>query len=108
PPCNLGFASCKECRVRQSEDLEKIGKRPQDITAISRLKEKEEGKVAFIRGDNKVLRRLLDMGLTPGTKISINRIAPFKGPVEICVRGSKLALGDEVAGNVFVEKARIN
>jgi DtxR family Mn-dependent transcriptional regulator len=104
PPCNLGFASCKECRQRETDDVEKIGKRHQNIIAVSRLKEKQEGTVAFIRGDNKVLRRLLDMGLTPGTKISVNRIAPFKGPVEIRVRGSNLALGEEVAGNVFVEK----
>jgi DtxR family Mn-dependent transcriptional regulator len=104
PACNLGFESCQECRQRKADDLEKIGKRPQDVTAISKLKEHQEGKVAFIRGDNKVLRRLLDMGLTPGTRILVNRIAPFKGPVEISVRGSKLALGDEVAGNVFVEK----
>jgi DtxR family Mn-dependent transcriptional regulator len=105
PPCNLGFASCKECRQCQAQDLEKIGKRHQNIVAVSHLKEKQEGTVAFIRGDNKVLRRLLDMGLTPGTKISVRRIAPFKGPVEIRVRGSNLALGEEVAGNVFVEKA---
>jgi DtxR family transcriptional regulator, Mn-dependent transcriptional regulator len=31
------------------------------------------------------------------------QIAPFKGPVEIAVRGSKLALGREIANNVFVE-----
>jgi DtxR family Mn-dependent transcriptional regulator len=72
---------------------------------MSTLKEREEGKIAFIRGDSKVLRRLLDMGLTPGTKIKIARIAPLQGPVEIAVRGSKLALGGEVACNVFVEVA---
>ena len=33
------------------------------------------------------------MGLTPGTKVSVTRVAPLKGPVEIAVRGSKLALG---------------
>lgn len=108
PPCNLGFATCKECRQWGADNLEKIGKRRQDIIAISKLKEKQEGRVAFIRGDNKVLRRLLDMGLTPGTRISVSRIAPFKGPLEISVRGSKLALGEEVAGNVFVEKSAVN
>jgi DtxR family Mn-dependent transcriptional regulator len=71
---------------------------------MGELKEKQEGTVAFIRGDNRVLRRLLDMGLTPGTKIRVSRIAPLKGPVEIAVRGSKLALGDEIACNVFIEK----
>jgi DtxR family Mn-dependent transcriptional regulator len=70
------------------------------------LKEKQEGKVAFIRGDDKSLKRLQDMGLTPGTKIRVNRIAPMKGPVEISLRGCKIALGDEVACNVFVEHER--
>lgn len=107
PPCNLGFATCKECRQWGMDNMEKIGKRRQDIIAVSKLKENQEGTVAFIRGDNKVLRRLLDMGLTPGTRINITRIAPFKGPVEISVRGSKLALGEEVAGNVFVEKSAV-
>ncbi len=31
------------------------------------------------------------------------KIAPFKGPVEIAVRGSHLALGRDIANNVFVE-----
>jgi DtxR family transcriptional regulator, Mn-dependent transcriptional regulator len=103
PPCNLGFASCKECRQRETDDVEQIGKRQQDIIAVSRLKEKQEGTVAFIRGDNKVLRRLQDMGLTPGTKICVTRVAPMKGPVEIAIRGSRLALSDAIACNVFVK-----
>ena len=105
PPCNLGFTNCGECQQWGEGNLDEVGKRKTNIVAISTLKEKQDGTVAFIRGDNKVLRRLLDMGLTPGTKISVNRVAPLKGPVEILVRGSKLALGDEVACNVFVEKS---
>ena len=103
PPCNLGFSSCAECQ-QWGDDLEKLGKRNANVVSMSSLKEKQEGTIAFIRGDNKVLRRLLDMGLTPGTKIKVSRIAPLKGPVEIAVRGSKLALGDEIVCNVFVER----
>ena len=104
PPCDLKFSSCEECRKWGGGSLERVSRRKASVVSISTLKEREEGKIAFIRGDNRVLRRLLDMGLTPGTKISIARIAPLKGPVEISVRGSKLALGEEVACNVFVEK----
>lgn len=104
PACNLGFSSCRECQQWGGSNLDEVGKRKANVVSIASLRERQEGKVAFIRGDNKTLRRLLDLGLTPGTKISVNRIAPLKGPVEICVRGSKLALGDEIACNVFVEK----
>jgi DtxR family transcriptional regulator, Mn-dependent transcriptional regulator len=104
PACNLGFSNCAECQKWGPDNLEKVGSRKTNVVSMSTLKEKQEGKIAFIRGDNKVLRRLMDMGLTPGTKISVSRIAPLRGPVEIAVRGSKLALGDEIACNVFVDK----
>jgi DtxR family Mn-dependent transcriptional regulator len=104
PACNLGFKTCEECQKWDGDNLDEIGKRKTNVVSISSLKEKQEGKVAFIRGDNKALRRLLDLGLTPGTTISVHRIAPLRGPVEIAVRGCKLALGGEVACNIFVER----
>ncbi len=104
PPCNLRFKDCEECQKWTGDNFEEIGKRPTNIVSISSLKEKQSGKVAFIRGDEKSLHRLLDLGLTPGTNITVRRIAPLKGPVEIDVRGCRLALGEEVACNVFVAK----
>ncbi len=104
PPCAFGFSSCEECRKWGGDSLEKVGRRKANVVSMSALKENQEGTIAFIRGDNKVLRRLLDLGLTPGTKISVSRIAPLKGPVEIAVRGSRLALGDKIVSNIFVEK----
>jgi DtxR family Mn-dependent transcriptional regulator len=103
PPCNLDFSSCLECQKWEG-DLEKVGKRKKSVISLSMLKEKQEAVISFIRGDNKALRRLTDLGLTPGTKICVNRIAPLKGPVQISVRGCRLALGDQIACNVFVEK----
>ena len=104
PPCNLGFTDCEECKKWEGGNLEEIGKRKNNIVPIVSLKARQEGKVAFIRGDKKALHRLLDLGLTPGTRIRISRIAPLKGPIEIAVRNSKLALGDEIACNIFVER----
>jgi len=49
-------------------------------------------------------RRLMDMGLTPGTKITVIKSAPFHGPIEILVRGSRLALGRGMAERIIVEK----
>ncbi len=103
PPCNLDFSSCQECKEWEKDNFEAVHKRKENVVALSTLKKNQEGTIAFIRGENKVLRRLNDLGLTPGTKISISRIAPLKGPVEIAVRGCKLALGDEIVCNVFVE-----
>jgi DtxR family Mn-dependent transcriptional regulator len=102
PPCNLNFSTCDECQ-RSADDAAKIGKREKSVVSLSSLKKNQGGKIAFIRGDTKVLHRLLDMGLTPGTQVRVSRIAPLNGPVEIAVRGCKLALGDEIVSNVFLE-----
>jgi DtxR family Mn-dependent transcriptional regulator len=103
PACNFGFSNCAECQKSGSDSLDTVARRKTNVVSVSTLKEKQEGTVSFIRGDNKVLRRLLDMGLTQGTRIKVSRIAPLKGPVEIEVRGSKLALGEEIICNVFVD-----
>ncbi len=106
PPCNLDFSSCQECKESRAGNFASLQKRKENVVALSTLKENQEGTVAFIRGEKKVLNRLSDMGLTPGTKVTVSRIAPFNGPVEIAVRGCKLALGDKIVCNVFVENPR--
>jgi len=47
-------------------------------------------------------RRLEDMGLTPGTRVMIVKSAPFHGPIEIHVRGSRLAIGRGMAERILV------
>jgi Fe2+ transport system protein FeoA len=75
---------------------------------LTKLKKGEVGTVASIssghgRGGG-FEKRLMDMGLTPGTKITVVKSAPFHGPFEIIVRGSRLALGRGMAERIFVEK----
>ena len=51
-------------------------------------------------------KRLMDMGLTPGTRVTVVKSAPFRGPVEVLVRGSRLALGRGMAERVYVKVGR--
>jgi DtxR family Mn-dependent transcriptional regulator len=103
PACDLPFSSCEECIQLHKQGLEQVGRRDKTLTSIRDLKDGKYGKISFIRGEHKVLQRLLDMGLTPGTRIRVLKVAPMDGPVEVAVRGSKLALGQDIACNVFVE-----
>lgn len=48
-------------------------------------------------------KRLIDMGLTPGTRVTVVKSAPFHGPLEVIFRGSRLALGRGMAEKIFVE-----
>jgi DtxR family Mn-dependent transcriptional regulator len=103
PACDLKFTSCDECMKRKEEEVNEVGKRNENLIPIMELKNHQKGKVSFIRGDYKVIRRLLDMGITIGAFISVIKIAPLSGPVEVAIRGSKLAIGRDIACNVFVE-----
>ena len=47
-----------------------------------------------------VKRRLVDMGLTPGTKVTVRRIAPFGDPLELHLRSYALSLRKEDAAQI--------
>ena len=52
------------------------------------------------------VKRLSDLGLTPGTNVTVVKSAPFNGPLEITVRGSRLAIGRGMASRILVDVER--
>lgn len=71
--------------------------------ALNELGIGEKGKVIRITAKGTTRRRILDMGVTPGTEISIKGMAPLGDPIEILVKGYRLSLRKEEAADVFVE-----
>ena len=67
------------------------------------LKEGEKAVVVCVKGGRGVIQRLTDMGLTPHTEITVIK-SVFFGPIEISVRGSKLAIGRGIAAKILVER----
>ena len=72
---------------------------------LDMAKEHATLKIIRIAGKGGMRLRMLQMGLTPGTRIKLLRQAPLADPVEISVRGSKLALRRDEAKNIQVIKA---
>ena len=101
-PCNKNIGSCDECDGAGSSDTP-VHIRKKNIISITDLLPEQKGKIAFIRGDCKVVQRLSDLGLTLGTTVSVMRKAPAGGPVEISVRRTKLAVDHTIAENIFIE-----
>ena len=62
----------------------------------------QKGKIAFIKGDEKIVKRLSDLGLTPKSEILIVRKSTMNGPVEVFVRKTNLAIASEIARDIFV------
>jgi ferrous iron transport protein A len=60
--------------------------------------------VGFGEGSKTYRRKLLSLGLTPGTELTVTRYAPMGDPVEIRVRGFSLSLRKDEAATLLVEK----
>lgn len=96
-PCTKAVGSCPECADAEETVREKR------IVPITELLPEQEGRIAFIRGDSKVVQRLSDLGLTLGTTVSVMRKTPMDGPVEVLVRRTKLAIDHAIAEKIFIE-----
>ncbi|HIE02096.1 MAG TPA: ferrous iron transport protein A [Thiotrichaceae bacterium] len=72
------------------------------------LREMALGDKGIVAGFQKIhkgyRKKLLAMGLTPGTVFSITRYAPMGDPVEIRVRGFALSLRKDEATTLLIEK----
>lgn len=61
--------------------------------------------IVSVNGEGALRRHLLDMGLTPHTKITVTKIAPMGDPIQLHLRSYDLTLRKEDARNIVVEEA---
>lgn len=83
----------------------------EDVELGQPLVDLPEGAMALIAhagGEVNVVRRLSEMGLTPGSEVKLLRKCSFKGPLEIEIRGVALALGYELASEICVQPLKAN
>ena len=71
------------------------------------LREIKVGKscrVSAVGGRGVLRRRLLEMGITPRTVITVKKTAPLGDPIELILRGYSLTLRLEDAEKIFVDE----
>ena len=62
--------------------------------------------IKTVGGEGALRCRLLDMGLTPRTVVTLQKVAPMGDPLEIRVRGYELTLRAEDAKKIEVRYER--
>ena len=67
------------------------------------LRKGQHGKVVKVGGRGEVRRRILDMGVVPGTVITVEGVAPLGDPVAVKLKGYHLSLRKEEADKIVVE-----
>ena len=71
---------------------------------LNELKIGDSAAITAVGGEGALRCRLLDMGLTPRTVVTLRKVAPMGDPIEIHVRGYELTLRVEDARQITVEK----
>lgn len=66
------------------------------------LKPGQEGTVVSIGEKGPMRRRIMDMGVTPGTSIKVIKVAPLGDPIEVNIRGYELSLRKNEAENIRI------
>ncbi len=59
--------------------------------------------VVKLNGEGAVKRRIMDMGITKGVKVTVRKVAPLGDPIEVTVRGYELSLRKADAENIEVK-----
>ena len=71
---------------------------------INDLKIGQSGAITAVGGEGALRLRFLDMGLIPGTTVSLQKVAPMGDPIQIRVRGYELTIRREDAGMIEIEE----
>lgn len=69
---------------------------------MAQLQPGESGVVDVVGGEGAMHRHLLDMGLTPGVKVTLVKTAPMGDPLEIRLRGYSLTLRKDDAARIIL------
>jgi ferrous iron transport protein A len=79
---------------------------PKEEFSMRTLKEMRPGEranVVRLRGEGALRRRIMDMGVTKGTTVTVRKVAPLGDPIEVTLRGYELSLRKEDANMIEVE-----
>jgi len=60
--------------------------------SLAELHVAEVATVEHVGGERSFRRRLMELGLVPGTRVELKAIAPLGDPLELLVRGSSLSI----------------
>ncbi|MEZ5432511.1 MAG: FeoB small GTPase domain-containing protein [Verrucomicrobiales bacterium] len=84
-------------RLNRNSALAGVG-----FCTVSDLSPGCEGVISGFLNRDVALRRFREMGLVEGTGVRVVRKAPFRGAIEIAVRGARLSIRNEAASQIAV------
>jgi Fe2+ transport system protein FeoA len=78
---------------------------PPSVQHLSELEISDVADIEHVGGERSFRRRLMELGLVPGTRVELKAIAPLGDPLELLVRGASLSIRRADAAFVRVSPA---
>ena len=73
-----------------------------DTVSLAELRRGRVAVVEAVGGERPFRRRLMEMGLVPGTRVSVVNVAPLGDPIEIELRHGRMSIRRHEASLVSV------
>lgn len=67
----------------------------------------QTGTISKVGGEGPLRLRFLDMGLIPGTRVLLQKVAPMGDPIQIQVRGYELTIRREDARKIALKEEAV-
>lgn len=74
------------------------------MKTLRELPLRKSARIVRVHGEGALKRRLMDMGLTRGTAVTVKKVAPLGDPIEVTVRGYELSLRKDDAALIEIEQ----
>lgn len=71
---------------------------------LDKIKPGSGGVIKSVGGEGILRRRLLDMGLTPKTRVEVRKVAPMGDPIELFLRSYVLTIRRDEAAKIVMEE----
>lgn len=60
--------------------------------------------IVKVKGEKPVKRRLMELGILPGSKIYVEKVAPLGDPIQLAVKNSQITIRKSDAQNIIIEE----
>jgi DtxR family Mn-dependent transcriptional regulator len=99
--------NCERCISATLEDVKQRrqqgGEKAMTAARLKDLKPGQKGKVLKVNARGETNKRIVEMGVTPGAVVEVERVAPLGDPIDIKVKGYHLSLRKDEADGIEIE-----
>lgn len=68
-----------------------------EIVSLDRAKPGDNLEVVAVNRGHRAVQRLMHMGLVPGSRLVVETVHPFRGPIVVSINGTRIAIGRKLA-----------